>query len=82
MNSVSATRLKAAYKVTTWSPYVSLEQYHGLGKDEWFRASRFCARGGVEAKLSSSWSADVFYCYQHESDLDRHILGWELIYRF
>ena len=32
------TRLKAAYKVTTWSPYVSLEQYHGLGKDEWFRA--------------------------------------------
>ena len=76
------TRLKAAYKVTTWSPYVSLEQYHGLGKDEWFHASRFRARGGVEAKLSSSWSADVFYCYQHESDLDRHILGWELIYRF
>ena len=76
------TRLKAAYKVTTWSPYVSLEQYHGLGKDEWFHASRFRARGGVEAKLSSSWSADVFYCYQHESDLDRHVLGWELIYRF
>ena len=76
------TRLKAAYKVTTWSPYVSLEQYHGLGKDEWFHASRFRARGGVEAKLSSSWSADVFYCYQHEGDLDRHILGWELIYRF
>ena len=76
------TRLKAAYKVTTWSPYVSLEQYHGLGKDEWFHASRFRARGGVEAKLSSSWSADIFYCYQHESDLDRHILGWELIYRF
>ena len=76
------TRLKAAYKVTTWSPYVSLEQYHGLGKDEWFHASRFRVRGGVEAKLSSSWSADVFYCYQHESDLDRHILGWELIYRF
>ena len=76
------TRLKAAYKVTTWSPYVSLEQYYGLGKDEWFHASRFRARGGVEAKLSSSWSADVFYCYQHESDLVRHILGWELIYRF
>lgn len=76
------TRLKAAYKVTTWSPYASLEQYHGLGKDEWFHAARFRARGGVEAKLSSRWAADVFYCYQHESDKDRHILGWELVYRF
>ena len=76
------TRLKAAYKITTWSPYVSLEQYHGLGKDEWFHATRFRARGGVEASLSSRWMADVFYCYQHESDLDRHVLGWELIYRF
>ncbi|WP_044264469.1 DUF2490 domain-containing protein [Bacteroides timonensis] len=76
------TRLKAAYKVTIWAPYASLEQYHDLGKDKWFHAARFRARGGVEAKLSSSWSADVFYCYQHESNLDRHILGWELIYRF
>lgn len=76
------TRLKATYKVTTWSPYASLEQYHGLGKDRWFHATRFRARGGIEAKLSSLWAADVFYCYQHESDKDKHILGWELVYRF
>lgn len=76
------TRLKAAYKVAGWSPYASLEQYHSLGRDEWFRAARFRARGGAEAKLSSAWSADIFYCYQHESDKDKHILGWELTYRF
>lgn len=76
------TRLQAAYKIAIWSPYASLEQYHSLGKDEWFHAARFRARGGVVAKLSSHWSIDVFYCYQHESDLNKHILGWELSYRF
>lgn len=76
------TRLKAAYKITSWSPYASVEQYHSLNKNELFHAARFRARGGIEAKLSSSWTADIFYCYQHESDEDRHILGWELVYRF
>lgn len=76
------TRLKAAYKVTSWSPYISLEQYHSLNKNELFHAARFRARGGVEARLSSRWTADIFYCYQHESDKDRHILGWELNYKF
>lgn len=76
------SRLEAAYKINTWSPYVSVEQYHSLNKGELFHATRFRARGGVKAKLSSCWTADVFYCYQHEWDLDRHILGWELVYKF
>lgn len=76
------SRLKAAYKINSWSPYASLEQYHSLGKDEWFRSARFRARSGVEVKFSSRWAADVFYCYQHEKDKDKHILGWELGYKF
>lgn len=76
------TRLEAAYKINSWSPYVSVEQYHSLNKGELFHAARFRARGGVEAKLSSNWTADIFYCYQHEWDEDKHIIGWELVYKF
>lgn len=76
------TRLEAAYKINTWSPYASVEQYHSLNKGELFHAARFRARGGVEAKLSSNWTADIFYCYQHEWDQDKHIIGWELVYKF
>ena len=51
--------------------------FDGRGADEFRLRTRLKA-----AYKSSAWSADVFYCYQHESDLDRHVLGWELIYRF
>ena len=73
------SRLKLSYAPTKGivSPYFSVELYQSLDDAPFWRAARMRYRPGVNVKLSSQCSCNVFYCRQYEPKRSANIVGIE-----
>lgn len=78
------SRLKVSYKPSKGiiSPYFSIEIYQSLNDAPFWRADRMRYRPGVEITLSKAWSLDAFYCYQHEKEMGKNVVGLECGFTF
>lgn len=78
------SRLKLSYspQKSMVSPYFSIEIYQSLDDAPFWRANRLRYRPGIELDLAERWALDVFYCYQHEPQRSKHIVGVEIGYSF
>lgn len=78
------SRLKLGYAPIKGivSPYFSFEIYQSLDDAPLFGITRTRYRPGVELALAPKWVMDVFYCYQHEPDKSKHVVGIECAYTF
>ena len=79
------SRLKLAYDIarSKVEPYVSVEMYNTLHRDEDFDIVRMRYRTGLSFPVfSDKWEADVFYCRQWESEKQKNIFGVDVVYKF
>ena len=73
------SRIKIDYAPVSWKvqPYFSVELYQPIGEDVFFSIARMRYRPGVNVKLSSQCSCNVFYCRQYEPKRSANIVGIE-----
>lgn len=78
------SRIKISYDIKDFfiTPYFSTEIYQAIGDAAFWRADRMRYRPGLEMKFNKNWGLDLYYCYQHETDRDRNIIGVECSYNF
>lgn len=78
------SRFKIAYDIKDFfmTPYFSTEIYQAIGDAAFWRAERMRYRPGVLMQFNKKWSVDLYYCYQHETDRVRNIVGVECSYNF
>lgn len=73
------SRIKIDYAPVSWKVqlYFSVELYQPIGEDVFFSIARMRYRPGVNVKLSSQCSCNVFYCHQYEPKRSANIVGIE-----
>ena len=79
------SRFKLAYDIarSKVEPYVSVEMYNSLHRNEEFDVVRMRYRTGLSFPVfSENWEADVFYCRQWESEKQKNIFGMDVVYKF
>ena len=81
-NLRSRAKVNILFSKTVFSPYFSIELYQQIAHQSFWKVDRLRYRPGVDIALPKGWGLDVFYCFQHEPDKSKNIVGVDCSFTF